>query len=468
MATLDAAYPRGPSHNYFVTFSTRFGTAKADKDYAPISERESFTRSEYGRDADTDPFVARKLLSDFGFAIVDDTIYEGSEQLGLVIEGDPSHVAGMAAFQKPDGTTCEPFGDCPNPPFQYPVTITDEGDLPALLLSAVQASIAEEDDDGTTGTAEHVSTVTVETHQRQDLRGGPDGHADLLPGPPPRATHYSVTPGDADPNTAGHQVVLRTGDSSVEVTVTATGNDTADRNRTVTVAADLDGTAIGSTDITILDDETPLSTDATLSALALSGVTLAPTFASATEDYTATVVNAVMQTTVTATPTHSGATVAFKDGDDTALTNPVTLAEGANVIKAVVTAEDTTTMKTYMVTVTRATVTTNTCLRPDPHRPDADLDRDGDGGSQRVWWNCVSVWIWAGLWGTGLPPIQCRNEQLHRGPRERGGERVDCRRTSCVQPDERAGGGGPVRSSRCMSATPQFAFARRGAQHRAL
>ena len=60
-----------------------------------------------------------------------------------------------------------------------------------------------------------------------------------------------------------------------------------------------------------------------------------------------------MQTTVTATPTHSGATVAFKDGDDTALTNPVTLAVGANVIKAVVTAEDTTTMKTYMVTVTR-------------------------------------------------------------------------------------------------------------------
>ena len=96
------------------------------------------------------------------------------------------------------------------------------------------------------------------------------------------------------------------------------------------------------------------STDATLSALALSGVTLAPTFVSSTETYTATVGNAVMQTTVTATPTHSSATVAFKDGADNALANPVTLAVGANVIKAVVTAEDTTTMKTYMVTVTRA------------------------------------------------------------------------------------------------------------------
>ena len=95
------------------------------------------------------------------------------------------------------------------------------------------------------------------------------------------------------------------------------------------------------------------TTDATLSALALSGVTLAPPFVSSTETYTATVGNAVMQTTVTATPTHPDATVAFKDGDDTALTNPVTLAVGANVIKAVVTAPDTTTMKTYMVTVTR-------------------------------------------------------------------------------------------------------------------
>ena len=110
---------------------------------------------------------------------------------------------------------------------------------------------------------------------------------------------------------------------------------------------------------TLTEGTTTLSTDATLSALALSGVTLAPAFVSTTETYTGTVGNAVTETTVTATVTHSGATVAFKDGDDNALTNPVTLAVGANVIKAVVTAEDTTTIKTYMVTVTReATATT--------------------------------------------------------------------------------------------------------------
>ena len=62
VATLDAAYPRGPSRNYFITFSTTSGTAEADDDYAPISERESFTRSEYGRDADTDPFRGPQAL----------------------------------------------------------------------------------------------------------------------------------------------------------------------------------------------------------------------------------------------------------------------------------------------------------------------------------------------------------------------------------------------------------------------
>ena len=229
VATLDAAYPRGPSRNYFVTFSTRSGTAEDDEDYVPISERETFTRSEYGRDADADPFVARKLLSDFGFAIVDNAIYEGSERLDLVIEPDPTHVAGMAAFQKPDGTTCEPFGDCPNP-LRYPVTITDEGDLPALLLSVVPSSIAEEDDDGTMGTAENVSTVTVEITNGKTF--AVDQTVTLtFSGTATQGTHYSVSPGDADSGTGGHQVVLPKETASVEVTVTATGNDTADGPR---------------------------------------------------------------------------------------------------------------------------------------------------------------------------------------------------------------------------------------------
>ena len=53
-----------------------------------------------------------------------------------------------------------------------------------------------------------------------------------------------------------------------------------------------------------------------------------------------------MGVTTTVTARRIRATVAFKDGDNNALTNPVSLAVGANVIKAEVTAEDTTTTKT--------------------------------------------------------------------------------------------------------------------------
>ena len=255
VATLDEAYPREPSRNYFVTFSTTPGTAEDPEDYVTLSGRESFTRSEYGRDADTDPFVARKLLSDFGFAIEDDAIYEGSEGFGLIIEPDLTHVVGMAVFQKPDGTTCEPFGDCLSPPVQYPVTITDEGDLPVLSLSVDPSSIDEEDDDGTTGVTENVSTVTVEITNPPKTFAVDQTVTLTFSGTPTQGTHYSVSPNDADTNAAGHQVVLPAGDSSVEVTVTATGNDTVNGPRTVIVVADRDGTFIGEKNITILDDE---------------------------------------------------------------------------------------------------------------------------------------------------------------------------------------------------------------------
>ena len=299
---------------------------------------------DFERDADTDPLVARTLYQDF---IVNDDIYEGSESFVMWIEPTPGFSFDLVQFANPDGTTCVRCTP------EYEVTITDVGDLPVLSLSVDPSSIAEEDDDGTTSVAENVSTVTVGITNGKTF--AVDKTATLtFSGTATQGTHYSVSPGDADTNTAGHQVVLVKETASVEVTVTATGNDTADGPRTVTVTGALGSKAIGSRDITILDDETTtLSTDATLSGLALSGVTLDQNFAPATEDYTATVVNSVMETTVTATTTHSGATVALKYGDDTPLTNPVTLDVGDNVIKAVVTAEDLTAMKTYMVTVTR-------------------------------------------------------------------------------------------------------------------
>ena len=97
----------------------------------------------------------------------------------------------------------------------------------------------------------------------------------------------------------------------------------------------------------------PLSTDATLGALTLSGVDFG-TFASGTTSYTAQVANSVSQTTVTPTVNHSGATYVIKLGGATDADGVVVLSVGGNVITVEVTAEDDSTAWTYTVTVTRA------------------------------------------------------------------------------------------------------------------
>ena len=106
----------------------------------------------------------------------------------------------------------------------------------------------------------------------------------------------------------------------------------------------------------------PASTDATLSGLGLSAGTLSPTFATSTTSYTASVGYGVAETTVNATTSDDGANVEFLDGNDNALTDAdansaghqVDLDVGENVAKVKVTAEDATTTKTYVLTITRA------------------------------------------------------------------------------------------------------------------
>ena len=113
------------------------------------------------------------------------------------------------------------------------------------------------------------------------------------------------------------------------------------------------------------------STDATLSGLALenpddsSAIALDPAFATATESYTAAVVNAVDEISIIPTVNESNATVEYLDADDTALTDADTAEDDfqvdldvcANTIKVKVTAEDDSTIKTYTVVVTRAAST---------------------------------------------------------------------------------------------------------------
>ena len=130
-------------------------------------------------------------------------------------------------------------------------------------------------------------------------------------------------------------VALSVGSNVITVEVTAE-DDSAARTYTVTVTR-----------------AAPPSTDATLSALTLSGIYFG-TFDSTTLSYTAQVGNSVTETTVTATVNHSGASYVIKVGGVTDADGVVALSVGSNVITVEVTAEDDSITRTYTVTVTRA------------------------------------------------------------------------------------------------------------------
>jgi uncharacterized repeat protein (TIGR02543 family) len=100
----------------------------------------------------------------------------------------------------------------------------------------------------------------------------------------------------------------------------------------------------------------PASSLATLSGLALSSGTLSPSFASATESYTASVANSVSSITVTPTRTQANATITVNGTSVTSgnASGAISLNVGSNIITVVVTAQDGVTRKTYTVTVTRS------------------------------------------------------------------------------------------------------------------
>ena len=130
-------------------------------------------------------------------------------------------------------------------------------------------------------------------------------------------------------------IALSVGNNTISVEVTAEDNVTT-RTYTVTVTR-----------------AAPPSTDATLSALTLSGVNFG-TFASGTTSYTAQVAHSMSQTTVTPALSDSRASYVIKLGGVTDADAVVSLSVGSNVITVEVTAEDGNTSQTYTVTVTRA------------------------------------------------------------------------------------------------------------------
>ena len=115
---------------------------------------------------------------------------------------------------------------------------------------------------------------------------------------------------------------------------------------------DISGLKPATWKVTMVEEPAP-STDATLSALAIGGLTLAPAFASGTTTYTAETANAT--NTITATPADAGASIQVLV-DDKEISNgtAATWKSGSNTVTINVTAADGTTKKAYTVTVTKS------------------------------------------------------------------------------------------------------------------
>ena len=100
-------------------------------------------------------------------------------------------------------------------------------------------------------------------------------------------------------------------------------------------------------------------------------MTLSPTFASATDTYTANVASDVSSVAVIAIPSDPGATVVIRTGGTEDPDGTVELLEGANVIEVEVTGEDGVTSSTYTVTVVREAIPAPVIklkLNVSPHR----------------------------------------------------------------------------------------------------
>jgi gliding motility-associated-like protein len=136
--------------------------------------------------------------------------------------------------------------------------------------------------------------------------------------------------------TASSDVLLNVGNNTISVVITAQ-NGTTKKTYTIVVT------------------RTAASTNAAMSGLSIDQGTLSPSFGANTLAYTTTVANAV--NSITLTPTISSTLATLKINGISATggqANTITLGFGSTTITMVVTAEDKSTVKTYVLTVNRA------------------------------------------------------------------------------------------------------------------
>ena len=182
-----------------------------------------------------------------------------------------------------------------------------------------------------------------------------------------------ITPADSNARTAGHQVQL-TSYSGHTLSIEVTAQDGTQRTYTLTVFR-LESRVPPPPPPREPDPLTPKSTDATLSALALSTGIVRPSFAATTSNYTAAVGLDVAVTTILTVPAQGAkVTITPADADPQEPFHQVPLQVGENQILVVVLAEDATTTRIYTLNIRRGDVA-------DEPEPPADDETDDEGES---------------------------------------------------------------------------------------
>ena len=291
-------------------------SAVGDRDVAVLAVRSEGPLSFDGADADGGEVGHQARLSGSGqtlVLVVSSSADGGSERVYAVrvSEGSAQDSAGQTAARA--------FGASA---LRGPRSADTDATLSALSLSDAELTPA-----FAAGTHEYGVSVGADVESVTVTATASQSGAETL-----------ITPADADPDTAGHQVALGVGETTI-----------------IVVVRSADGSALESYVVTVTR-AAPASDDASLSALSLSGVELSPAFSGGVYAYSASVAVDVDETTVTAEASDDKATVSIApdDADDTTEGHQVALSEGANTITVTVTAGDGQTTQDYVVTVSRA------------------------------------------------------------------------------------------------------------------
>ncbi|WP_256758450.1 S-layer homology domain-containing protein [Cohnella sp. WQ 127256] len=155
--------------------------------------------------------------------------------------------------------------------------------------------------------------------------------------------------------------------SSATYSYTATGLTNDQTYYFAVKASNAGGSSSYSNEISATPKATPSgSSNANLSSMAVSGITLSPSFDTGTFFYNASVANGVLSVTVTPTISDSHATVKVNGAVVTSghSSGDISLNVGNNTIDVEVTAQDGNSMRTYTVNVTRAELITASSSAP--------------------------------------------------------------------------------------------------------